>query len=311
MRNVAVLLNSGFGDLILLTTLFEAIKKEHGKTKCKVTAIGNGKAADILLNNPYIDEFILSDKFEPKKTFDEVINTDISNALYPSSMYRSSYHYYDVAEKYFGYLLRKYDPFLYHTKEEKEFVEKFIKEKNKPVVVIHTTNVKKQPNGKALTQSFWNELIRDNPYLLFTQLGTKDKTLRGDADMNLDVHENYLDCRDNFTIRQEALVVKHSLFHITVDSVVQHLSFWAQKPGIVIFGSSSPEMYGHKHNVNIWDGRECSPCIDNMRNKNCCQITGIDHVTVPEINQIIRDKFFGEGQYKKEVSGWKVLEKEI
>ena len=34
MRNIAVLLNSGFGDLVLLTTLFEAIKKEHGKTKC-------------------------------------------------------------------------------------------------------------------------------------------------------------------------------------------------------------------------------------------------------------------------------------
>ena len=47
MRNVAVLLNSGFGDLILLTTLFESIKKEHGKTKCKITAIGNEEAADI------------------------------------------------------------------------------------------------------------------------------------------------------------------------------------------------------------------------------------------------------------------------
>ena len=306
MRNVAVLLNSGFGDLILLTTLFESIKKEHGKTKCKVTAIGNGKAADILLNNPYIDEFILSDKFEPKKTFDEVINTDISNALYPSSMYRSSYHYYDVAEKYFGYPLKKYKPYLYHTPEEVSFIENFVKEKDKPIVVIHTTNVKKRPNGKALSQEFWNELIHDNFNLLFVQLGTKDKTLRGDADMNLTVQKNYLDCRGNFTIRQGALVMKHSLFHITVDSVVQHLSFWAQKPGIVIFGSSSPAMHGHSHNTNIWDGRECSPCADNIRNQNCCQIRGINHVTVSEINTLIRKKFFDGKQKREESSGWKV-----
>ena len=306
MRNVIVLLNSGFGDLILLTTLFESIKKEHEKTKCKITAIGNEKAADILLNNPYIDDFILSDKFDPKGTFDEVINTDMNNTIFPSSMYRSTYHYLDIAEQHFGYPLKKYKPYLYHTPEEVSFIEDFVKEKNKPIVVIHTTNVKKRPNGKALTQEFWNELIHDNFNLLFVQLGTKDKTLRGDADMNLTIQENYLDCRDNFTIRQEALVMKHSLFHITVDSVVQHLSFWAQKSGIVIFGSSSPSMYGHNHNVNIWDSRECSPCIDNIRNKNCCQIRGIDHITVPEINNLIRKKFFNGNQRKEESSGWKI-----
>ena len=117
-----------------------------------------------------------------------------------------------------------------------------------------------------------------------------------------------MDSRGNFTIRQEALLVKHSLFHITVDSVVQHLSYWAQKAGIVIFGSSSPVIYGHSHNTNIWDGRECSPCIDNIRNQNCCQIRGINHVTVPEINTIIRKKFFDGKQRKKVDSGWKIEE---
>ena len=172
----------------------------------------------------------------------------------------------------------------------------------------HTTNVKKQPNGKALTQEFWNELIHDNPNLLFAQLGTKDKTLRGDADMNLTVQKNYLDCRGNFTIRQSALLLKHSLFHITIDSVIQHLSLWAQKPGIVIFGSSSPAMCGHKHNTNIWDERECSPCVDNIRNQNCCQIRGINHVSVAEINKLIRKNFFDGKQRKTVDSGWKVEE---
>ena len=306
MKEIAILLNSGFGDLVLLTTLFESIKKSHKKDKSKVTVIGNVKAADILLNNPYVDDFILSDKFKPSGTFDEVINTDMSNTIFPSSMYRSSHHYFDIAEQHFGYPLKKYKPYLYHTPEEVSFIENFVKEKNKPIVIIHTTNVKKQPNGKALTQEFWNELIHDNSNLLFVQLGTKDKTLRGDADMNLTVQENYLDCRDNFTIRQEALMVKQSLFHITVDSVVQHLSYWAQKPGIVIFGSSSPAIYGHSHNINIWDSRECSPCIDDIRNQNCCQIKGINHITVPEINTIIRKKFFDGKQRKEESSGWKV-----
>ena len=62
----------------------------------------------------------------------------------------------------------------------------------------------------------------------------------------------------------------------------------------------------HNHNVNIWDSRECSPCIDNIRNKNCCQIRGIDHITVPEINKLIRKKFFHGQQRKEESSGWKV-----
>ena len=308
MKEIAILLNSGFGDLVLLTTLFESIKKAHKKNECRITAIGNVESANILFNNPYIDDFILSDRFEPKGIFDEVINTDMSNTIFPSAMYRSKYHYFDIAEQYFGYPLKKYKPYLYHTPEEVSFVKDFVKEKDKPVVVIHTTNVKKQPNGKALVQGFWNELIHDNHNLLFAQLGTKDKTLRGDADMNLTVQKNYLDCRGQFTIRQAALLVKNSLFHVTVDSVIQHLSYWAQKPGIVIFGSSSPAMQGHSHNTNIWDDRECSPCVDNIKNQNCCQIRGINHVTVPEINTIIRKKFFDGKQRKKVDSGWKIEE---
>ncbi len=59
MKEIAILLNSGFGDLVLLTTLFESIKKSHKKDKSKVTVIGNEEAADILFNNPYVDDFIL------------------------------------------------------------------------------------------------------------------------------------------------------------------------------------------------------------------------------------------------------------
>ena len=58
MKEIAILLNSGFGDLVLLTTLFESIKKTHKKDECRITAIGNEEGANILFNNPYVDDFI-------------------------------------------------------------------------------------------------------------------------------------------------------------------------------------------------------------------------------------------------------------
>ena len=40
-----------------------------------------------------------------------------------------------------------------------------------------------------------------------------------------------------------------------VDNFFQHFASHLEKPGIVIFGKSNPDIFGYKHNINILKDR--------------------------------------------------------
>ena len=64
------------------------------------------------------------------------------------------------------------------------------------------------------------------------------------------------DFRTNLSLPELSQLILQSHTWISVDSMFQHLCWDLGKPGIVLWGQSNPEIYGHPENVNLLKGRE-------------------------------------------------------
>jgi len=99
------------------------------------------------------------------------------------------------------------------------------------------------PKENPKNYPYWKELI---PLIKqpIVQVGIKDEEQLVD------------DFRPNLPIDElSALILKCDKW-IGVDSFFQHLCWDLKKPGIVLWGQSDPNIYGHPENINLLKGRE-------------------------------------------------------
>lgn len=105
----------------------------------------------------------------------------------------------------------------------------------------------------------WEELVRRLPECTFIQLGeTKDPEVPSTVDV-----------RGMTTIREAVAVVKHTRCFVGIDSFFNHASIAVGTPGVVLFGPSTPVIWGHSENTNLYAGVECSPCVDTIDKSPC------------------------------------------
>jgi ADP-heptose:LPS heptosyltransferase len=105
----------------------------------------------------------------------------------------------------------------------------------------------------------WAELVRRLPECTFIQLGeTKDPEV-----------PSAVDVRGMTTVREAVAVVKHTRGFVGIDSFFNHASIAVGKPGVVLFGPSTPVIWGHPENTNLYAGVECSPCVDTIDKRPC------------------------------------------
>lgn len=64
------------------------------------------------------------------------------------------------------------------------------------------------------------------------------------------------DFRKNLSIPELSALIGECRTWIGVDSFFQHLCWDLKKPGIVLWGQSDPNIYGHPENTNLLKGRE-------------------------------------------------------
>ena len=64
------------------------------------------------------------------------------------------------------------------------------------------------------------------------------------------------DFRKNLSIPDLSKLILESRTWIGVDSFFQHLCWDLGKPGIVLWGQSDPNIYGHPEHTNLLKGRE-------------------------------------------------------
>ncbi len=64
------------------------------------------------------------------------------------------------------------------------------------------------------------------------------------------------DFRKNLTLKELANLIQSSQTWVSVDTFFQHYAWSVGKPGVVIWGQSDPNIYGHPENINLLKSRE-------------------------------------------------------
>tara|TARA_Y100000034_G_C6829717_1_gene374416 strand:+ start:81 stop:980 length:900 start_codon:yes stop_codon:yes gene_type:complete len=273
--------SGGIGDLYMFLPALKGIKEKWGKdTEIHLLTdeIG-GPRRDLVWGQPNIHKLIGQKEFGnlPVNDFDLTYNVD-SLTFSPTALLKDNIHIYDMWERVFGLnMWKNYPPKIYYTKEEEVEVSSFVGQFDYPVL-IHTIHTDRYPAGKALPQKFWEWLLPQYPNIQFLQVGTKGSGMPGSMDFNLNHVPNVIDIRGKHPIRLAGLLMNHARFHISMDSIMAHLSATTQTKGVVIWGATSPNYFGHKHNVNLYLKKECSPCIELAKGiGHCCQKNGIEY----------------------------------
>jgi len=65
----------------------------------------------------------------------------------------------------------------------------------------------------------------------------------GDMDFDLRHIPNVVDIRGKYSIRQAGLLMKYVKFHISMDSIMAHLSATTHTSGVVVWGATSPSYF--------------------------------------------------------------------
>jgi ADP-heptose:LPS heptosyltransferase len=116
--------------------------------------------------------------------------------------------------------------------------------------VIISPCSRKLRNGKRNPKDYpyWFELVLllKNKNIYVIQIGT--------------VGENKIEGVDEFIIgkplKELEKLIKECNVWISVDNFFQHFAWLNNKQGIVLFGQSDPEIFGHKENINLLKSRE-------------------------------------------------------
>ena len=134
-------------------------------------------------------------------------------------------------------------------------------------------------NNKLWPVEYYNTLVglikHQGPRYKIVQLGTSREGFNEDfegADTNL---------RGKTNLEEIKVILKHSKLHIDCEGGLVHLRHALHAgPSVVLFGPTSPEVYGYKENLNLHSSACKYPCewVTNdwlsrcarRKDKNCC-----------------------------------------
>jgi ADP-heptose:LPS heptosyltransferase len=81
--------------------------------------------------------------------------------------------------------------------------------------------------------------------------------------------EGAVDFRGKTSFREAMALIEAALSFVGVVSSFAHATSAVNKPGVVLFGPSSPEVWGHSNNINIYKRKRCAPCVDQLQSSAC------------------------------------------
>ncbi|HYE56476.1 MAG TPA: glycosyltransferase family 9 protein [Chitinophagaceae bacterium] len=164
---------------------------------------------------------------------------------------------------------------LYFTEKEDEKAKAMLAPYD-VTVIMHTSS--KLSYNQYWHNDNWKALVKALPHLTFIHVGDP-------AGPSV---EGALDWRRKLTIRETLCLVKHATSFVGVNSSYSHATNAFDKPGVVLFGDSSPVHWGHSNNINIYKNTSCSPCVDLLRGNKCpFNHECMDMITVEEVKQAL------------------------
>ena len=277
MRTIRIISWGGLGDAVLLTPTLKALKEKYPGRKTEILCLERHKP--IFLNNPHIDSLI--DTSFRRHPFHWVMrqiglmqyNTPDYSRTNPSISYSKGI--IEVIAEIFGVTLVDKKVQLFLTDSELASGQEIISAYERPVTFNPYAVCSK---NKEWDTSKWEELIRTTSEYQFLQLGLrKEPLIKGAVDLR------------GLPVRRSMAVIRYSLFYAGVDSFLNHVATAMNTPAIILFGASSPEVFGHDQNINIVKRSWCAPCIDLIAKSACpygreC----MNRITVRDVRAAIR-----------------------
>jgi len=279
----------GLGDVLLSTPTFYSLKKQDPSCRIIVYCVSK-KHREVYQHNPDIDRITNTSFFHNPWAFisyflkwSRFYNLSYGH-LFPSLFYKKNAAHL-IAEEMFGTTLEDDKIRVYLTEKEDKWASQLLAPYKNPVV-IHIAAVASK--NKEWPVDYWNRLIAEMPEYTFIQLGVSTESKI----------ERAVDLRGKTSFRQGMAIIKHSRSFIGVDSAFSHVTNAFGIPGVIVFGASSADIWGHSNNINLYRELPCAPCIDRLGASTCpydkqC-MTGIP---VDEVKRAVLKQLHRSGQY--------------
>ncbi len=277
LKKIGIRIWGGIGDGMMFSPTLRKIKQLN--PSMKIYCVGGKNHREIFENSPYIDKFTISpDNSAFEGDFDKAYSTNY-RILEPSLNFKK--HGIDIiAEELFGIKLdedeKRIDVFL--EKEDEQFAKRVISKHKNPVILAISSQT--STNQEWDIQK-WKELVSRFDDYTFIQLGVQGEPhVMGSINM-----------LGKTTVRQAVALVKYAKLFVGVDSFLNHATNATATPGVVLFGNSTPVIWGYKSNTNIYRGFSCQPCVDKEGGlEPCSHKKCLNDINVDEVYYAVRAK---------------------
>jgi ADP-heptose:LPS heptosyltransferase len=146
-------------------------------------------------------------------------------------------------------------------------------------VIIHITS--KCSANQNWPMWRWEAFVKENAGYTFVQVGLADEQAVPGA----------IDLRGNTTLRESVALLKHAKSFVGVVSFLSHATSATGTRGVVLFGPSAPEVWGHSNNRNLTRHLRCAPCVDTLKGAPCPYgAPCLSDITVEEVSEALRQQ---------------------
>jgi heptosyltransferase-1 len=160
---------------------------------------------------------------------------------------------------------------------EIDFARRFKREIAKPYALMQVTP--RSHPGKAWSNERWSGAVRflDSHGIISVQVGCPDEEPITGA----------VDFLGKTTILQALALLSGAVFFLGIDSVFQHVAYVLNIPALVLFGSSTPAVWGYPDHVNLYKNLPCQPCVDKPHH-TCREHRCMLEITTDEVIEAVR-----------------------
>ena len=258
MKN-RILTMGGIGDILLMTPAIRALKEQRPNEKL-IVFCWNESHAEIFKNNPFVDEIKLATfKDSPIDYilyFLKLLPVNIYHyaQLSPSKFYKKNAT--EIIAEMAKVELKQKNIEIYLSNEEEQQAQETLSLYRNPVMIHVTSHCSKNQEWEVEN---WEELISLNPDKTFLQLGlTNEPQINGSINL-----------LGKTSLREAFALIKYAKSFVGVISSFAHATNAFDTKGVVLFGPSTPIVWGHSNNINLSVDMSCSPCIDVLFNSPC------------------------------------------
>jgi hypothetical protein len=265
MKENELYIIGGLGDCLLYTPLIQSMFCTF-KTKTDIY-VSSLTHYQLLLNNPYCELHLISELNFRREI--ESRNVLFYGSILPTISCSESAS--QIISSFRNVPLMDSGLSIFLTEDECDFGKKIVEEYSYTIAFNPSSQCSK---NQEWPYENWVELIKLFPNISFLQLGVESETLI----------EGAIDFRGSLGLREQLSILAASNNFLGVDSFWSHASAALKVKGVVLFGDSSPLIWGHDTNINVYKELNCSPCIDWIGgdvcpyNKKCMTDISVDDV---------------------------------